>query len=195
MWLFCSEWANVGVLDLEVSIFQKPAVILFLNSCTVSSVSENKMTYSFLTNVGVIPIPCLQRDILFYFRILRIMQSSARSLLSLKHYVLCHIGLSILAVWFIKACKSQSSWTSSPKCPLISHTCLLLCTRNKSLGQRTRGGDRAGHGYRAGPLCEPGHVAWKEGSNPRSWLRAGENQVFPVLCLWGFWIVCKIACP
>ena len=49
MWLFCSEWANVGVLDLEVSIFQKPTVILFLNSCTVSSVSENKMTYSFLT--------------------------------------------------------------------------------------------------------------------------------------------------
>ena len=48
MWLFCSEWANVGVLDLEVSIFQKPTVILFLNSCTVSSVSENKMTYSFL---------------------------------------------------------------------------------------------------------------------------------------------------
>lgn len=121
MWLFCSEWANVGVLDLEVSIFQKPAEILSLNSCTVSSVSENKMAYSFLTNVGVLPAPCLQRDILFYFRILRIMQSSARSFLSLKHYVLCHIGLSILAVWFVKARKSQSSSTSSPKCPLISH--------------------------------------------------------------------------
>ena len=113
MWLFCSEWANVGVLDLEVSIFQKPTVILFLNSCTVSSVSENKMTYSFLTNVGVIPVPCLQRDILFYFRILTIMQSSAWSLSSLKHYVLCHIGLSVLAVWFIKA-RNLISKVSSP---------------------------------------------------------------------------------
>lgn len=150
MWLFCSEWANVSVLDLEVSIFQKPAVILFLNSCTVSSVSENKMTYSFLTNFGVIPVPCLQRDILFYFRILRIMQSNARSSLSLKYCVLCHIGLSVLAVWFIKASKSHSSLTSSPKCPLISHVSHILCTRNKSLGQRTRGGDHAWCGYRAG---------------------------------------------
>lgn len=150
MWLFCSEWANVGVLDLEVSIFQKPAVILFLNSCTVSSVSENKMTYSFLTNVGVIPVPCLQRDILFYFRILTIMQSNARSSLSLKYYVLCHIGFSVLAVWFIKASKSYSSLTLSSKCPLISHVSHILCTRDKSLGRRTRGGDHAWCGYRAG---------------------------------------------
>lgn len=143
MWLFCSEWANVGVLDLEVSIFQKPAVILFLNSCTVSSVSENKMTYSFLTNVGVIPAPCLQRDTLFLFQNFKNHAKHARSFLSLKHYVLCHIGLSVLAVWFVKARKSQSS---SPhlRSVLSSHVCHSLCTRNKSLGRRTREGTTRG---------------------------------------------------
>ena len=175
MWLFCSEWANVGVLDLEVSIFQKP-VILFLNSCTVSSVSENKMTYSFLTNVGVIPVPCLQRDILFYFRILRIMQSNAWSSLSLKYYVLCHTGLSVLAVWFIKASKSHSSWTLSPKCPLIPHVSHILCTRDKSPGRRTRGGDRAWCAYRAGGSVSL-VVAWKEGA-----IQSHDSELVRIRC-------------
>lgn len=49
------------------------------------SVSENKLSHSFLTTVGVIPVLRLERNVHFYFRILNIIQSNAWSLCDRKN--------------------------------------------------------------------------------------------------------------
>lgn len=61
--LFCSKWMDAGVAGGEVSGLQSPAVTSKFTYCI--SVSENKMSYSFLTTVGVVPVLCLERNVLF----------------------------------------------------------------------------------------------------------------------------------
>lgn len=54
---------DAGVAGGEVSGLQSPAVTSKFTYCI--SVSENKMSYSFLTTVGVVPVLCLERNVLF----------------------------------------------------------------------------------------------------------------------------------